>query len=441
MKTNKHNRRKFLRNSSLGILGAGLLGEKGFSQSQSEKKYELPKIKEYRMLGRTGFKVSDIGCGPAILANENVLKALLKAGVNYIDSAEAYGRRVEILIGKAIKDFDRKTIFVTSKVWLTGKESKDDIIKQFRGTLERMGTDYIDCLQMHSVTSSKDLNYNPYHEAVVQLKNEGHLKFSGVSCHGANWFHNPEETMEEILNTAIVDGRFDVLLLVYNFVQVEMGEKILRLCREKNIGTTLMKTEPFGGFYLTQLQRYNEHIEEDKEIPDYLQTIYDKFKEKQEKAKPFIEKFNLNNDAAIRNASIRFVLNNMDAHSTLISFRGFQDIENYLSLSGQKFSDTDLAILGYSKTLYGDLYCRHACSICESVCPSQVSINTIMRYHYYFINQNREKYAMQQYQKLPGSKPDVCENCPGYCEQACPYGVSTRGLIAIAHETLNFYNA
>ena len=70
MKNTKLNRRKFLRNSSLGFLGAGLFGKKSLAAPFQDQENELPKIKEYRTLGRTGFKVSDISCGSYL--NESV---------------------------------------------------------------------------------------------------------------------------------------------------------------------------------------------------------------------------------------------------------------------------------------------------------------------------------------------------------------------------------
>jgi len=53
MKNHKLNRRRFLRNSSLGFLGAGLLGKKSFALPPVNEDDEIPKIREYRTLGRT----------------------------------------------------------------------------------------------------------------------------------------------------------------------------------------------------------------------------------------------------------------------------------------------------------------------------------------------------------------------------------------------------
>ena len=49
-----------------------------------------------------------------------------------------------------------------------------------------------------------------------------------------------------------------------------------------------------------------------------------------------------------------------------------------------------------------------------------------------------EKQAMKLYADLPGKKAELCMSCPGYCESACPYGVSARSLMAMAHQNLSF---
>ena len=81
MNSQRSNRRSFLKNSSLGLLGAGLLDKNYIAKPSLEKDDELPKIEEYRTLGRTGFKVSDIGTGYPF--SEAVLKAVLNTGVNF----------------------------------------------------------------------------------------------------------------------------------------------------------------------------------------------------------------------------------------------------------------------------------------------------------------------------------------------------------------------
>ncbi len=77
-------------------------------------------------------------------------------------------------------------------------------------------------------------------------------------------------------------------MFVYNYVQQEMGENILRLCAKHNIGTTLMKTDPFGGAYLIMTEMVRKYQDENKPIPENIQNVYDKIMKKQEQAMPFL---------------------------------------------------------------------------------------------------------------------------------------------------------
>jgi ferredoxin len=112
-------------------------------------------------------------------------------------------------------------------------------------------------------------------------------------------------------------------------------------------------------------------------------------------------------------------------------------LENFISLSGTRLEDMEKKKLAAYKEGCGPLYCRHACGICESVCPNRVPVNTIMRYNHYFEAQGKEKYAMKCYAKMSAPKADLCAQCQGYCESACPYGVSIQGLLTLAHRTLS----
>jgi predicted aldo/keto reductase-like oxidoreductase len=242
--------------------------------------------------------------------------------------------------------------------------------------------------------------------------------------------------MEEVLGAAIEDGRFDVMLLVYSFLNQEMGQRILKACREKKIGTTLMKTDPFGGAYVFWMGVVEEYEKEGKKVPEYLLEVRRKFKEKHANAAPFIKKYNLNNKAEIRDAAIRFVLSNQDVNSVVITFMNFEDIEDYLRLSGSRFTVLDKKKLTAYSMVNGNLYCRHACGICESQCPHGVPVNTIMRYNHYFVAQGQQKYAMEKYAKMEGPKAVSCETCRGFCSTHCPYGVPIQSLLNLAHLNL-----
>jgi predicted aldo/keto reductase-like oxidoreductase len=441
MKAQQINRRDFLTKSSIGLagVGAGLIdsGNKNEDYHVSNNTGQ-PVIKEYRVLGRTGFKVSDIGCGPVSISNENVLKTVLDTGVNFIDTAEFYSNgNNELLVGKAIKGFNRSSIFLNTKIGITVNDAEESIITRVKKCLERLDTNYLDGLTLWNAGSVKEIKNKYFHDAFQRLKNEGRVKYCGVSCHGSNMGAEPEENMENIIGNAVEDGRFDMVLFVYNYVQQEMGQNILKECAKKNIGTTLMKTDPFGGTYLNVLEFVKNYLEKNQPIPENARKVYDTIIEKQKKAEAFLQKDQLLDLKARREAAISFVLSEPSVHSVLISFKTFNDITDYVSLSGTRMTTKNASIINSLKESCDYLYCRHACGLCESHCPYGVPVNTIMRYNHYFMAQGREKYAIQKFYELSGSKSDRCLDCQGFCQMACPYGVPIHALLTVAHNNLS----
>jgi predicted aldo/keto reductase-like oxidoreductase len=426
-------RRLFIKHSILGMAGMGVMsrGKLKETKPKSEDKKTTPKIKEYRTLGRTRYKVSDIGGG--FLREKGLIQAMLKTGVNYIDTAESYGNQKPI--GEAIQTFDRKKIFITSKLEVKEDVSKNGFIKRTLKCLEELQTDYIDCMMMHMPEKRETLKTEGFHTAMEQLKKEGRIRFVGVANHGSFWFLDPAETMESVLLAAADDGRFDVIMLAYNFLQMDGSEKVLETCRKKNIGTVLMKTKPVTTYYSLK-SRIEKLKKEGKEVHKLYVKGLERYEIKAKRAKTFLERHNLSNQEEIIRASVRFVLNNPHVGTVCCSMRNFDDLEKFVDLSGTRLTAGDQKKLLAFKKNCGELYCRHACGLCETQCPHQIPINTIMRYEHYFTTQGREKEAMSYYAAIPGNRVDLCQNCSGFCEKACPYQVPIQGMLTLAHEHL-----
>jgi predicted aldo/keto reductase-like oxidoreductase len=431
-------RRNFIRNSSLSFIGAGFAGKNISTLSVSHQEYELPKIKNYRTLGRTGFKVSDISCG--MFYNENLLKTLIKSGVNYIDTSEIYGNgNSEITIGKAIKEFDRESLFITTKIYYQNINTKDEVIQHALESLKRLDTDYIDCYMLFPAQDKEIIKSEAFHGAVEQLKKEGKIKYAGVACHGSTFpamGGKLVHSMEEILTAAAEDGRFDVILMVYNFLQEDTGKRIIQKCADNNVGITVMKSNPVYKYQL--FQEMVENIKkEGKEPGERGLTIIKSFEEQNAKMNEYITNHHLTStDEFFRDIATKFVLDESKVGALLITFNTFDQIEQYLNLSGQTLTSHESAFLKNYVRNYGFMNCRLGCGICESACPQHLPINTIMRYNYYFAAKGLEKYAMQQYHQLQGNKPDRCTDCEGFCEKACPYQVMTKEILMSAHHNL-----
>ena len=170
--TDELSRRKFLKTSVTGTFGAGVLFKNenlspDLRPALKQNKNEI-KVMEYRTLGRTGFKVSDIGFGASFLSNPAVLNEAIDMGVNYIDTGEHYGNGLsETTIGEVIgKRTDRNKIFITTKInvgW--GNATKEGLKRRFYRCLERLQTNYADCLMIHMTPQIEQIRHEAFHAA------------------------------------------------------------------------------------------------------------------------------------------------------------------------------------------------------------------------------------------------------------------------------------
>lgn len=433
------NRRGFIKTSVAGVVGSGLLAQSQWLRGKEKSTAEDIKIREYRTLGRTGCKVSDIGVGASFLTNHAVLEMALDMGLNYLDTGEHYSRgQSERTIGEVMKKRKRDSVFITTKLNLRffGKPTKKNLKERFMKCLERLQTDYVDCLMIHMCLLS-EIGHEAFHAAAKELKAEKKLRFIGLSNHGIEQsiYGRTTEPMEQVVTAAAKDGRFDVALFVYNFIQKEQGEKIITACEKGGVGVTLMKTNPVKvyGRWKQGIENYRKRS--GKALPDRIKRLDSDYKTWLGKAESFKKKYGLKGETEIRDAAIKFVLGHPGVHSVCPSMNSFEELQAFAALSGGKLAGGEVSMLkDYEKSL-GSYYCRHACGTCESSCPHRVPVNTIMRFNHYFEAQGQEKHAISEYAAIsPGA--EYCFDCSGYCQRACPHGVPIQSLLLNAHQNL-----
>ena len=438
-KRNKVSRRNFVKTTVAGAIGASIPFSKANAESKLTEKMDEPKIKEFRRLGRTDFKVSDISFGAGGLTNANVFEKGLDMGINYIDTANHYARgRSEKTIGEVLKNRDRKSVFLTTKLNLIfGGTKVEEIRSKFYESLERLQTDYVDCFMIHMTSEIEQIKSEAFHKVAEELKADGKVRFLGLSNHGMefNLAGQIKDPMEKVIMAAVDDGRFDVALFVYNFIQKKQGERIIKKCKEKDVGVTLMKVDPVNMYSGIQ-QNLNDMKERGSEPSERYVKLVKDFENFVKDADKFKEKYGLKSEIDVREAAIKFVLTNKDVHCVCPSINSFEDLDAFISLSGKKLTPDSTALLRDYKSGPGKYYCRHACNECESACPQKIPVNTIMRYNHYFEAFGREKHAMQKYAGLNICLPDKCLDCTGLCEIICPNNVPVRSLLISAHQNL-----
>jgi predicted aldo/keto reductase-like oxidoreductase len=414
--------------------------------SGSDEGTATARISRHRTLGRTGFEVSDIAIGGAA-EDANLYRYAYDHGINYFDTAEGYGNGDnERKIGEALRHMDREKVFITTKLHLEGEVSEQQVLDRFAKCQERLRTDFVNALFLHSVAEVGTLEHPGFHAAVKRLKADGRVRHTGVSCHGPR--SDEHDSMSKVLCAAAADGRFDLMLLSYNFMNRDEAEQVLAACKEHNVGTTAMKTAP-GSVEIDPFDPDNPS----KEYADYIarrieggatrdeavERIEAWIKEEEEtfaKTRPFMEEHGVTTKQDLQLVAVRWVLSNPDMHTVCIGFRDFDAIDRVLPLSGTKLTHNDRRFLDEYRLVASSRYCRHGCTGCAASCPHAVPVSTIMRYAYYFTGQGREKVAMTKYARLGDRDGSACAGCSGPCAGACPYGVNVQAQVLRAHGLL-----
>ncbi len=447
-------RRNFVRVGGAALAGGAVLGETVAPAAASTGGSLFPAapggsvgIQRHRTLGRTGFQVSDVGMGTVPLRESAVVRYAYDRGVNYFDTAEGYGNgTAERAIGEAMQHMDRARIFLTSKCRVREGDTEGTIVDRVRQSLERLRTGYVDAYSIHGPETVESLSHPGYHAAMKTLKAEGRVRFTGISYHGPQ---RPDQgSMGDVLTATAEDGRFDLVLMVYNFLNHDEADRILATCKANNVGTTAMKTAPGVLRYdpvdpdnLTEEQeryvrRFIERGSSRESALERLETQAQRQKDLYDRTRPFVERYGLQTEEQLRLGSIHWVIQNPDMHTACVAFTDFDLVDKVVALSGTALTAQEQQMLAECELALTDQYCRHGCHLCFESCPSAVPVSTIMRYVYYYEGQGREKIAMKKYADLEGGGASACLDCRAPCEGSCPYRIDIQLQMHRAHSLL-----
>jgi aryl-alcohol dehydrogenase-like predicted oxidoreductase len=194
--------------------------------------------------GRTGHQSSRVIFGGAGLFHatqeeaDPLLYVLLEFGVNHWDTAAGYGVAEDRM--KPWLAMHRDEIFLATK---TGDWEGDAARASLERSLERMGVDHVDLIQLHNLVEEDD--WQTAHapggalEALVRARDEGLTRFIGVTGHGVRIAAMHARSLERF--------DYDSVLLPYNFVQLQDVqyradvEHLLAVCAERRIAVQAIK--------------------------------------------------------------------------------------------------------------------------------------------------------------------------------------------------------
>lgn len=278
----------------------------------------------YRILGRTDLKVSEIGIGtwamggPATLGgiqigwgrafNKTSLKTLeycLDMGINFIDTADTYGKgHSEEIVGKALKNKREKYIIATKCGNYENRQGKwvqswrPDYVRQAcENSLRRLQTDYIDLYQIHTPLPGKsEFKYEPETFDVFEdLKRSGKILYYGYSS------YNIEDALK-----IIELGYCDTVQIVYNLFNREAEKRLFQVAKKNNIG--IIVRVPLASGFLTGKFNINVKFKKDdhrsrlstheiRKMVDKVEKIRHIAEEKNRTLSQFALQYCLQNDA------------------------------------------------------------------------------------------------------------------------------------------------
>lgn len=368
----------------------------------------------YRKLGRTNIKVSEIalGCegfnGKSIEQTKEMLEYSYKNGINFID---LYSSNPELRsnLGTAIKELNIRENFVIEahigSTWKNGQYERSRNLEAnkiaFEDLLERLQTEYIDVGMIHYIDAEEDFKRvfeGEIIEYVKELKEQGKIKAIGLSS------HNPI-----IAKKAVEAGIIDVILFSINpcydvqpasedcndlwdeskYENIEFKidkdrEEFYELCEKENIGITVMKC--YGGGDLL-----------DKELSPFKVAL-------------------------TTTQCISYCLTRPGVASVMLGVKNCSEVDEALKFETATREDKDygeiLSKLPKHNMNGKCVYCGHC-----APCTVGIDIASVNKYTALVKAEKEIPETVREHYKVLKHHASECVKC-GKCEKNCPFHVS-----------------
>ena len=325
---------------------------------------------EYRILGKSGLKVSRLGFGGIPIqridaeGTRALMQQVMAAGVNYIDTARGYTVSEEYL-GYALEGIRDHFILATKSMARTAEAMAKDIDT----SLKNLRTDYIDLYQLHNPTPAQLEQVcapGGALEALQAAKAQGKVRHLGVTAHSLVTFR-----------MALELDWVETVMFPYNIVE-NQAEELMRRCTEKNVGFICMK--PLAG-------------------------------------------------GAIEDASLalRYIMANPHATIAIPGMAEPKELDQNIAAVNDTapLSAEEKAKINDIRSQLGTQFCRR-CNYCQP-CVAGINISGVFLFEGYLSRYGLGDWAKERYATLPKKASD-CIGC-GACEARCPYNLPIRDML------------
>jgi uncharacterized protein len=394
-------RRQFLRDMSVSMAGAGLMlnaldGSCARAAVPAAVQNRNTMAMEYRDLGKTGMKVSAISFGVMTLTDPAVLFKALDLGINYFDTAWMYQNgRNEELLGKVLKEYGRKKVYVATKIApvysfrakdIMPMEKPEKMEEKMEQSLKRLQTDCVDVLFLHNIVKPEWATYEPMLKFLEKMKKQGKARFVGISFHEGS-------TLANVVQAGLQAQAYDVFLASLNFKSPVEHIEALKKARQKNIGIIAMKTQA-GGYQ------------------DARRGVLSPFQ-----------------------AALAWVLQKDFVDCAIPGMVNIDQVVENTAAAGKKLGWSERKVLNTYYSSISDRFCIR-CGECAGTCPYETAISTINRALMYYEGYGDKELARSTYQSLAcGEDAASCILCRDrVCR--CANGINIAERMRYAHRLL-----
>ena len=325
---------------------------------------------EYRILGKTGLRISRLGFGGIPIqkidaeGTRALVGELVAAGVNFIDTARGYTVSEEYL-GFALEGVRDRFVLATKSMART----KEAMARDIDVSLKNLRTDYIDLYQVHN-PSAKDLEQVVAEggalEALLEAKAAGKIGHIGITLHSVELFRRSLEL-----------PWVETVMFPYNIVETQ-GEELIAQCARKNIGFICMK--PLAGGAI-----------EDPTV------------------------------------AMRFIVSNPDVSVVIPGMADPAEIAQNVAAASDTspLSAEEIERIESIRAQLGTNFCRR-CNYCAP-CTVGINISAVFLFEGYYSRYELKDWAKDRYASLAKTASD-CIGC-GVCESRCPYELPIRQML------------
>ena len=404
-------RRRFLEKGSAMAVGAALTTGAGQALGDGSKGGM-----KYRRFGGTELMLSEIGLGCASglksrtfgpkMFNEYreelpaIVHKLLELGGNFVATSYCY-HDTEQILGNALKGRRKEVTIFTSPD--PPKDMPQAVIERCESSLEHFHTDYIDCYFSHGNWSEA------FYEGALKLKQQGKIRFIGLSCH-----------VPATHRALVEQDKLDFVFQPYNYMALAKWtesfdrnsvEDLFEFCKKKDVGVLCMK--PMTGHFVPNWAKDQSNPKVAKVMSELKQS----------------------GSENLYQAFLMWVLKNPNVCSAAVGMSTVGDVLEDCAAVTQEFTEVHHRLLELYASAATSDYCR-MCETCLPSCPQGVAIADILRFRMYYKNYGHQQDARDYYAALPEDrKTPACDGCR-ICEHTCPNKLAIVDKLKEAHGLL-----